>query len=548
MEQKIYRERNRAWNREWKKRFGDGSVIEADEVAFGQGKTLTEELLKAQVSFEVIPRGLVLREGKPVGVLAWLIKGKDVNLPSAIKEANSSMLFVSKEDFVQIYVASLAYNGSIVELYRYTPRVYPIYYRKKQIHYENTSFEDALQFKVEDFPVYVRDGAVFRRVKEGKYLADFLWKDGFIDGGFSTFIFVYPDGTVHKETHSLDTLYDRFLFGELSCCLTGRSVVAFHRFEYRKFIESKEYQLISGRNRITGADCGVKVVENNGIHAGAVTLHDFLKNNGVCETLDDIDFVDISNLSNEVRVLDLSACKHLRGVSVNLYKIDSFSLIYPNSENYRDGNFTLNECNLVSLIGEVRATDVVVYASGFRSEELAVQMFPRGLQSVVTDTRCLFTRVTGLKRLIIRSTEEPVYNYSYKVTINLINMSIEELVIDFTQKQCVPTLYISACESLKKVLTCCEGTLSLKDIFDVLSNKSLKEIRVVCGQLEVGNRDIIKFERGEVKVKGDVSVKIEADRVVWLAYSTESPRNREVAAGFSALPESLRGIIVRRER
>lgn len=182
MEQKIYRERNRAWNREWKKRFGDGSVIEADEVAFGQGKTLTEELLKAQVSFEVIPRGLVLREGKLVGVLAWLIKGKDVNLPSAIKEANSSMLFVSKEDFVQIYVASLTYNGSIVELYRYTPRVYPIYYRKKQIHYENTSFEDALQFKVEDFPVYVRDSAVFRRVKEGKYLAD-LWKDGFIDGG-----------------------------------------------------------------------------------------------------------------------------------------------------------------------------------------------------------------------------------------------------------------------------------------------------------------------------------------------------------------------------
>lgn len=305
------------------------------------------------------------------------------------------------------------------------------------------------------------------RVKEGKYLAD-LWKDGFIDGGFSTFIFVYPDGTVHKEKHSLDTLYDRFLSGQLSCCLTGRSVVAFHRFEYRKFIESKEYQLISGRNRITGADCGVKVVENNGIHAGAITLHDFFPNNGVCEAMDDIDFVDISEFSNEVRVLDLYACKHLRGVNVNLYKLDGFSLIYPNSENYRDENFRLDDCNQVSITGEVRATDVVVYAS--------------------------------------------------------------------------------ACESLKKVLVCCEGTVSLKNIFDVLSSKSLKEIRVVCGQLEVGNRDIIKFARGEVKIEEDVSVKIEADRVVWLAYSTESPRNRDVAAGLSALPESLRGIIVRRER
>lgn len=547
MEKGIHKKQNLAWNRAWEKRFGDGSVIEADEVAFGQGKTLTEELLKAQVSFEVIPRGLVLREGKLVGVLAWLIKGKDVNLPSVIKEANSSMLFVSKEDFVQIYVASLAYNGSIVELYRYTPRVYPIYYRKKQIHYENTSFEDALQFKVEDFPVYVRDGAVFRRVKEGKYLAD-LWKDGFIDGVFSTFIFVYPDGTVHKEKHFLDTLYDRFLSGQLSCCLTGRSVVAFHRFEYRKFIESKEYQLISGRNRITGADCGVKVVENNGIHAGAVTLHDFFPNNGVCEAMDDIDFVDISEFSNGVRVLDLYACKHLRGVNVNLYKLDGFSLIYPNSENYRDENFRLDDCNQVSITGEVRATDVVVYASGFRSEELAVQMFPRELQSVVTDTLCLFTRVTGLKRLIIRSTEETVYDYSYRVTINLINMSLEELFIDFKQMQCVPTLYISACNSLKKVLVYCEGTVSLKNIFGVLSNKGLKEIKVACGQLEVCSRDIIKFERGEVKIDEDVSVKIEVDRVVWLAYSTESPRNRDVAAGLSALPESLRGIIVRRER
>lgn len=275
----------------------------------------------------------------------------------------------------------------------------------------------------------------------------------------------------------------------------------------------------------------------------------FLRNNGVCKAMDVIDFVDILNLSNEVNVLDLSECKHLRGVNVNLYKLDSFSLIYPNSENYRDENFKLDECNLVSIIGEVRATDVVVYASGFRSEELSVQMFPRGFEDVVTDTRCLFTRVTGLKRLIIRSTEEPVYTYSYKVTINLINMSsIEELVIDFTQKQCVPTLYISACKSLKKVLTRCEGTVSLKDIFDVLSNESLKEIRIVCGQLEVGSHDIIKFERGEVKLEEDVSVKIEADRVVWLAYSSESPRNKNVEVGFSELPLGLRELINRRGR
>ena len=47
--------------------------------------------------------------------------------------------------------------------------------------------------------------------------------------------------------------------------------------------------------------------------------------------MDDIDFVDISRLSNDIKVLDLSACAHLRGVSINLCKLDSFSLIYPDS-------------------------------------------------------------------------------------------------------------------------------------------------------------------------------------------------------------------------
>lgn len=93
---------------------------------------------------------------------------------------------------------------------------------------------------------------------------------------------------------------------------------------------------------------------------------------------------------------------------------------------------------------------MVVYDSKFRGEELSVQMFPRGFQNVVTDTRCLFNGVTGLKRLTIRSTEEPVYDYSYRVKIDLSNTSIEELYIDLTQRQCVLSPYIRKCQSLKR--------------------------------------------------------------------------------------------------
>lgn len=553
MEQELYRLRNLSWNRAWEKRFGDGSVIGVNEVVTEQqAEILLSGIKRAGVSFVVVPRGLVFDGGAPIGVLVWLIHGKSVTSVSAIEGANSSLLhvrllYVSNEVFIKMYVDSLQFSGKVVKLYRYAPRVYPVYYKSKTLRYDNTSLEEALRFKIEDFPMYKRENGEFRRIKEGKYLTD-LWKDSFLLGGVTDFITVYPDGTVHKEALSLESLEDRFLSGNMARCLYGDSVIAFHLFEYRKFVVSEEYRLLAGRNRITRADCGIKEVVTEGTNLGAVVLKDFVANNGVCRTMDDIDFVDISRLSNDIKVLDLSACEHLRGVSINLYKLDGFSLLYPDSENYRDGEFKLNECSRVTVRGEIRAVDVVVYDSDFSNEELFIQMFPQGLQSVVTDTRCLFNGVTGVKRLIISSTEEPVYDYNYIVNIDLTKTSIEELDIDFTQEKCELTLYTSKCASLKKVVIRCEGTVTLRNILDVLSIESLESVKVVCGRLEVDNCVILRLENAQVKIPTDVRVYIETDRVVWEAYSSDSKRNREVVEGFSSLPEYLRGVIVRRER
>lgn len=550
MEQELYSVRNLAWNRAWQKRFGDGSVIGVNEVVTEQqAEILLSDIKRAGVSFVAVPRGIVFNGGEPVGVLVWLVHGKPVTSVSAIEGANSSLLYVSNEAFIKMYVDSLQFSGKVVKLYRYryAPRVYPVYYKSKTLRYDNTSLEEALRFKIEDFPMYKRENGEFRRIREGKYLTD-LWKDSFLLGEVTDFITVYPDGTVHKETLSIEALYDGFLSGNMARCLYGDSVIAFHLLEYRKFVVSEEYQLLAGRNRITRADCGIKGVVTERANIGAVILKDFTANNGVCCAMDDIDFVDISRLSNDIKVLDLSACAHLRGVSINLCKLDSFSLIYPDSENYRDGEFKLNECSRVTVRGEIRAADVVVYDSEFSSDELCIQMFPQGLQTVVNDTRCLFNGVTGLKRLIIRSTEEPVYDYNYIVSIDSNKTGVEELDIDFKQEKCELNLYINKCPSLKKVLICCEGNVELRNIFDVLSNKSLESVKVVCGRLEVDSCAILRFENAQVKIPTNVRVHIETDRVVWEAYSSDSKRNMEVEEGFSSLPECLRGVIVRRER
>lgn len=486
--------------------------------------------------------------GEPVGVLVWLVHGKPVTSVSAIEGANSSLLYVSNEAFIKMHVDSLLFSGNIVKLYRYAPRVYPVYYKSKTLRYDNTSLEDALRFKVEDFTMYKLENGEFRRIKEGKYLTD-LWKDSFLLGGVTDFITVYPDGNVHKEALLLESLEDRFLSGNMARCLYGDSVIAFHLFEYRKFVVSEEYRLLAGRNRITRADCGIKEVVTEGTNLGAVVLKDFVANNGVCRTMDDIDFVDISRLSNDIKVLDLSACEHLRGVRINLFKIDGFSLLYPKSENYRDGEFKLTRCNLVNIQGEIRATDVVVYDSEFSSEEVSIQMFPRVGQGI-TVPLCKFDGATGIKRLTINSVEESDYDYS--VCVELINTSVEELSVDFSQGNCRLTPYIKECYSLRKVFIHCEGTVPLSYIWHFLSHNSNNklEIRVVCGILEIQNSDLAKLRHNNSRQKMLAGAKciVEASRLIWKGYAVGSPRNRGVDLGFNYLPESVQGIIVRRER
>lgn len=81
--------------------------------------------------------------GAPIGVLAWLIKSKYAISCEAIEEENSSMLFLKYVDFIELYVASLSFTERVVELYHYSPRVYPIYHRKKVKNLKRLNLEVA---------------------------------------------------------------------------------------------------------------------------------------------------------------------------------------------------------------------------------------------------------------------------------------------------------------------------------------------------------------------------------------------------------------------
>lgn len=176
-------------------------------------------------------------------------------------------------------------------------------------------------------------------------------------------------------------------------------------------------------------------------------------------------------------------------------------------------------------------------------------MFPRGMQDINTVTRCKFNGVTGIKRFTVNSIEES--DYSYDVSMELINSRVEELSVDFSQGNCRFKPYINRCYSLRKVFIHCEGTVALSDIWNLLSNNSNElELRVVCGILEVRHEDVAKLKHNNSRQKMFAGVKcsVEASRLIWKGYAVGSPRNKGADLGFNYLPESVRGIIARRER
>lgn len=111
--------------------------------------------------------------------------------------------------------------------------------------------------------------------------------------------------------------------------------------------------------------------------------------------------------------------------------------------------------------------------------------------------------------------------------------------------------YINRCYSLRKVFIHCEGTVALSDIWNLLSNNSNElELRVVCCILEVRNEDVAKLKHNNSRQKMFAGVKcsVEASRLIWKGYAVGSPRNKGADLGFNYLPESVQGIIARRER
>lgn len=201
---------------------------------------------------------------------------------------------------------------------------------------------DRFSFNVSDFPFYEKKGAVFTRLSLGKYRLFGGFED-FKDG--NPFVGFNGEGEPLCFTPSYEWLkreYENVVF----CSETDYYADACKRliFRHLRLVDDKEYQLEEARSKLTGSDCAVKTVGNDGVNVFVFNP----TNNGVCKLLNDIDWLYISDSYrlNGVKVIDASGCKDLR--RINLEGSGDCTFIAPSVTNgFR--RLSLIQCNVVGL-------------------------------------------------------------------------------------------------------------------------------------------------------------------------------------------------------
>lgn len=201
---------------------------------------------------------------------------------------------------------------------------------------------DSSNFNVSDFPFYKKEGAVFTRLSLGRYrlFGDFRdFKEGKPFAGFNgegePLCFIPSYEWMKRE-------YENIAF--LGATDYESDVCKRLILRYLRLAEDREYQLEVARSKLTGSDCAVKEVLQDGVNVFRFNP----ANNGVCKLLNDVDCLYVNGVDclNGVKVIDASSCRDLRQIEV-IMSSDCTFIVPSVSNGFK--RISLMFCDIVGL-------------------------------------------------------------------------------------------------------------------------------------------------------------------------------------------------------
>lgn len=203
------------------------------------------------------------------------------------------------------------------------------------------------QYSDSDLPVFIGDKEKNTLYKKGKLRVIYADKTGVEARGVG--VLYLDEAGVLREYSGFSAFVERYR-GEyvLLQGVSGSAKLSSLEEQAVTLLEDNEYKLNRARNRMTGEDCTISEVAEDGVHVTGLNRCE----TGICKVNPRASEIDLEISSGSgVRVLDLSGCTELKKCLLSVKGVESFVYVAPpvGAKNVR---LTVTDCSDLTLMGD----------------------------------------------------------------------------------------------------------------------------------------------------------------------------------------------------
>lgn len=421
------------------------------------------------------------------------------------------------------------------------------------------------QYSDSDLPVFIGDKEKNTLYKKGKLRVIYADKTGVEARGVGV-LYLDEEGLLREHSDFSDFVERHRGEYLLLQGVNGSAKLSDLEEQAVTLLEDNEYKLNRARNRITGEDCTISEVAEDGVHVTGLNRCE----TGICKVNPRASEIDLEISSGSgVRVLDLSGCNELKKCMLSVKGVESFVYVAPpvGAKNVR---LTVTDCSDLTLMGDKPE----FFSLSVNHSKI------QGFKKVTVDYSLVLNGCTGIPELFVD------YYFRRVQKVEISNCDLERLkvarAIDVAIRNCsllkelsidMDTLFIdklsrlvSNCRALEKVVvnarrvsysvdsnregdpivTATFGSMSLKRIEINVEDKLSVGILPVPNDFAIGYEDRVRVVCNNDKLRAYFKpVKFSDEIKDLLCASVFAPLfyvNERVTVQFNAL--SIKGALV----
>lgn len=421
------------------------------------------------------------------------------------------------------------------------------------------------QYSDSDLPVFIGDKEKNTLYKKGKLRVIYADRTGVAARGVG--VLYLDEAGVLREYSGFSAFVERYR-GEyvLLQGVSGSAKLSSLEEQAVTLLEDNEYKLNRARNRMTGEDCTISEVAEDGVHVTGLNRCE----TGICKVNPRASEIDLEISSGGgVRVLDLSGCNELKKCRLSVKGVASFVYVSP-PVGAKNVILDITDCSDLTLMGDKPE----FFSLSVNHSKL------QGLKKIIVDYSLVLNGCTGIPELFVSS-----YSRRFE-KLEISNCDLERLkvavAVNVAIRNCsllkelsidMDTLFIdklsrlvSNCRALEKVVvnarrvsyrvdsnregdpivTATFGSMSLKRIEINVEDKLSVGILPVPNDFAIGYEDRVRVACNNDKLRAYFKpVKFSDEIKELLCASVFAPLfyvNERVTVQFNAL--SIKGALV----